>query len=102
MRELFIYYRMPPDAAHAAREAVEAMQDRLRQRHPGLTARLLRRPDEKDQEQTWMEIYAMEPGGTTGGVTPQIQADIAQAAAAALAPFATGVRHAEVFVPCAS
>jgi folate-binding protein YgfZ len=31
----------------------------LRQRHPGLTARLLRRPDEHDQQQTWMEIYAM-------------------------------------------
>jgi hypothetical protein len=100
VRELFIYYRIPVDAAPAAREAVEAMQAALCQRHPGLSARLLRRPDEQDLQQTWMEIYAMH--GAASGVTPRVEADIAQAAAAALAPFAAGSRHTEVFVPCAS
>jgi hypothetical protein len=100
MRELFIYYRIPVDAAPAAREAVEAMQVGLCRRHPGLSARLLRRPDEQDLQQTWMEIYAIQ--GDAAGVTPRIEADIAQAAAAALAPFAAGSRHTEAFVPCAS
>jgi hypothetical protein len=100
MRELYIYYRIPVDEAPAARDAVDAMQARLRQRHPGLSARLLRRPHEHEHQQTWMEIYAMR--GDAAGVTPQIEADIAQAAAAALAPFGVGARHTEVFVPCAS
>jgi len=101
VRELFIYYRIRVDAARAARGAVGTMQAQLTQRHPGLTARLLRRPDEHDQQQTWMEIYAMQRDGEPAGVTPQIEADIA-AAAAALAPFIAGTRHTEVFVPCAS
>jgi hypothetical protein len=101
MRELFIYYRIRSAAAAAARDAVQAMQERLCQRHPGLTARLLRRPDEHDDQQTWMEIYALQRDDRQGGVSPQIEADIA-AEAVALAPFIAGNRHTEVFVPCAS
>jgi hypothetical protein len=96
MRELFIYYRIRADAASAALEAVHAMQARLRHEHAGLAARLLRRPEEKDQQQTWMEIYAFP-----GGVTPALEARIAHAAAA-VEPFITGTRHTEVFIPCAS
>ncbi len=101
MRELFIYYRIRSPEAGAARDAVQAMQERLRRRHPGLTARLLRRPDEHDNQQTWMEIYALQRDGRHGGVSPQIEADIA-AEAAALGALIAGSRHTEVFVPCAS
>jgi hypothetical protein len=96
MRELFIYYRIRADAARAALEAAQSMQTRLRQQHPGLAARLLRRPDDQEQQQTWMEIYA-----SPAGVTPELEARIGEAAAV-LAPFTVGPRHTEVFVPCAS
>jgi hypothetical protein len=101
MRELFIYYRIPVARAGAALEAALAMQARLRQRHPGLTARLMRRPDEPNDLQTWMEIYAFHLEGHPNGVTPALAAAIATEAAA-MAPFIGGVRHTEEFVPCAS
>jgi hypothetical protein len=96
MRELFIYYRIRADAARTALAAAQAMQARLREEHPGLTARLLRRPDNQDQQQTWMEIYT-----SPAGVTPDLEARIEEAAAA-LAPFVVGTRHTEAFIPCAS
>ena len=96
MRELFIYYRIPRAMAGAALDAALALQGRLRQRHPGLTARLLRRPDESNDQQTWMETYALPTG-----VTPALEAEIAREALV-LAGFIAGVRHTEVFVPCAS
>ena len=101
MRELFIYYRIRADGAHDALVVAQSMQARLRQRHPGLTARLLRRPDEQDPHPTWMETYAFHQDGENVGVTPLMEADIV-AEAAALAPFLAGTRHTEVFVPCAS
>jgi len=94
MRELFVYYRVAADRAEAARAAVSAMQTALRQRHPGLQARLLRRPEEADGQQTWMETYALNPEG----VAQAIQDDIA-AAAATVSSFIEGPRHAEVFGP---
>ena len=99
MRELFIYYRIPAAQAAAAHDMVQAMQMRLRRMHPGLTARLLRRPEAQNGQQTWMETYAMD--GDPAGVTPQIEATIA-AEACVLAPLLAGGRHTEVFVACAS
>lgn len=99
MRELFIYYRIRVAAAGLALKTVGAFQARLRVRHPGLSARLLCRPDEQDNTQTWMEIYSFEL--TENGVTSEIESEIATEANA-LAPFLTGPRHTEVFVPCAS
>jgi hypothetical protein len=101
MRELFIYYRIHAVQAAAARDAAQAMQERLRRRYPGLAARLLHRPVEQDEQQTWMEIYALQCDGEPAGVTPQLEADIA-AEATVLAPFIVGDRHTEVFIPCAS
>jgi hypothetical protein len=100
MRELFIYYRIPQAAAGAALEAALGLQQRLRRHHPGLTARLLRRPDGADDLQTWMETYAFRAGDRCG-VTPELEAEIAREALA-LAAFIEGARHIEVFVPCAS
>ncbi|CAG1015844.1 hypothetical protein BURC_01072 [Burkholderiaceae bacterium] len=101
MRELFIYYRIEVAGAASALAAAQAFQQRLRDRHPGLTARLLRRPDDPtahaNDTQTWMEIYSFDDAG----ICAALQADI-ESEAAALATFMRGTRHTEVFVPCAS
>jgi uncharacterized iron-regulated membrane protein len=101
MRELFIYYRIPVADAAAARTLVDAFQARLRQRHPGLSARLLRRPDERDKQQTWMETYSFDSSVQVHGVTPELQAEI-ETQARALGHLIAGDRHTEVFIPCAS
>ncbi len=101
MRELFIYYRIPVAKADEALAAAHAFQARLCTRHPGLTARLMRRPEMYDSEQTWMEIYAFDPERKPGGVTPECQSDI-ETEALCMAGLSAGARHTEVFVPCAS
>ena len=102
MRELFIYYRIPVTNAAAARTRVDAFQARLRERHRGLVTRLMRRPEPKNSQQTWMETYSFERSALhSGGVTPALQAEI-ETEAQSLAGLIDGERHAEVFVPCAS
>jgi hypothetical protein len=96
VRTLFIYYRVASSQAAAARLAVEALQSRLREALPGLQTQLLRRPEEKDGQQTWMEIYSHPQG-----VSLQAQDQI-EAAARELRGLGPGPRHVEVFVPCAS
>ena len=98
MRELFIYYRIEAAGASTALATVQAFQQRLRQRHPGLAARLMRRTDEPSDPQTWMETYSFDG---PAGVTPELQSQI-EAEAAALSPFLAGARHTEAFAPCAS
>jgi hypothetical protein len=98
MRELFIYYRIEAAGARTALATVQAFQQRLRQRHPGLAARLMRRTDEPSDPQTWMETYSFDG---PDGVSPELQAQI-EAEAAALSPFLAGARHIEAFAPCAS
>lgn len=98
MRELFIYYRIEGAGAATARATAQGFQARLCARHPGLTARLLRRPEQTSDQQTWMETYSY---AGEGGVSAALEAEIA-AEALLLAPFITGARHVEVFVPCAS
>lgn len=82
-------------------EVVRMFQARLRQRYPGLTARLLRRPNVHEDVQTWMEIYAFGAGASPAGVTAALEADIS-AEATVLTPFIMGERHSEEFVPCVS
>jgi hypothetical protein len=106
MRELFIYYRVHLQAAPAAKEAVFAMQTRLRQRHPGLSTRLLCRAEldtapHTAPAQTWMETYAIDPMTHPAGITAELQAEI-DAEARVLAAWIDGPRHTEAFRPCAS
>lgn len=101
MRELFIYYRIKVAGATAALAAARDFQARLRERHPGLTARLLRRPDDSNGTETWMEIYSLHDASQPNGITPALEAEIAREAAA-LDAFIAGTRHTEAFVPCAS
>jgi hypothetical protein len=101
MPELFIYYRLDPLDAPAAQRAVAAFQADLRTRYPWLRARLLRRPQATDGQETWMETYSADPAMNSTGVTPEVAAQI-EAAASALAPLLRGARHTEVFQACAS
>ena len=101
MRELFVYYRVATADAAAAQAQVQALHAQLRGIDPGLDARLLRRPDEADGQQTWMETYALDAGEGPAGVGPELQAEI-EARAGRLLTLIDGPRHVEVFVPCAS
>ena len=76
MRELFIYYRIPATRALAARGAIASFQSTLMQRHPQLRARCLRRSDEHDGLQTWMETYSIDTMQDPDGVSPSLQRDI--------------------------
>ena len=104
MRELFIYYRLQlVDAAYAAAWQAEvlALQRSLQTRHPGLQARLLRRPEPVDGWHTWMETYAWPQNPC--GVATALQDEIESAARALPWPTQQPVtRHIEVFTPCAS
>lgn len=108
MRELFVYYRVRPEAGPAAHRAVAAMQRDLCDGHPGLEARLLKRREVATSSETWMEIYAFR--GARIGSLDGAGADIGPAAvlddvfesrlataALALVPFIDGSRHVERF-----
>ena len=96
-REVFVYYRVAAASARGARAAVEALQAALRDAHPGLEARLLRRRDDgrADGAETWMETYARP--ASPGGVDAALQRAIEDAAAPALATWVDGARHGEAF-----
>ena len=102
MRELFIYYRLRSTDAAAALVAVQVCLAQLRQQYPSLSTRLLRRPDEVDGLQTWMEIYSTDPMREPAGVSAELQTVIEAQTNAALQPWRVGARHTEVFVACAS
>ena len=101
MRELFVYYRVRADDAEAVCVVVRNLQARLIAQHPGLIARLLRRPETTDGAQTWMETYAVDPDHASAGVSAELQAAI-ETQAIALLPLLDGPRHTEVFLACAS
>jgi len=96
-RELFIWYRVRPERADAARAAVVALQQSLRQDWPRLQTRLLVRDD--GETSTWMETYSRpDPGASAegGGIDATLEAAIA-AAAGSLEGLIDGPRHAEAF-----
>ncbi len=89
---LFIYFRLTSLSAPQALQRLGAMQASLRERHPGLTARLLARTDSQDgPEPTWMEIYEH-----AHGLSKVFLADL-DAAVQALPPGLIGPRHTESF-----
>ena len=101
MRELYVYYRVRAAESAVAEAEVLGLQAELRAQTPGLRARLLKRPDEQDGHQTWMEIYSMESAVDVDGVSARLQAAIAARAAERLTHI-DGSRHVEVFLACAS
>jgi hypothetical protein len=94
--DLYVYYRVKPEAATALQQKVRSMQAALSAQHK-VPADLKRRPEEKNNEQTWMETYF--------GVPQDFAATLdAAVVVAGLAELTTGPRHAEIFVdlpPCA-
>jgi hypothetical protein len=99
VRELFIYYRATTENARALQAAVERLQLELQARHPGLQARLLRRPEAADGLHTWMETYAAPHH--KNGISDTLRAEIERAAARSIAPLIAGPRHTEAFDACA-
>ena len=96
-RELFVYYRVAAASAQGARAAVEALQAALREAHPGLEARLLRRRGDGPAGgvETWMETYARP--ASPDGVDAALQRAIEEGAATALTAWVDGARHGEAF-----
>lgn len=96
-RRLFIYYRVDAGRAGETLPLVLDFQRRACARHPGLQAELLKRPEEKDGLQTWMEVYSCP-----GGIPREVEAELSDANGRA---FIFGIRshlYVEAFVPCAS
>jgi hypothetical protein len=93
--EIYVYYRAPEAAAEAVLAAFARLQRALDTTPPGLEARLLRRPELVEGEQTWMEIYRCEDG-----VDAALEAHIEAAASAAFDGVSIGARHRERFIAC--
>lgn len=91
-RELFVYWRVDVAAAAAAFQAVRTFHGQLSHTQPAVQARLYRRADESNGSVTLMETYA-----TLAGFDDAQQADLLGAASQALARWARGERHVEVF-----
>ena len=91
-RELFVYWRADGANAEAATKAVQAFQCELGRTLPGIQARLYLRSDAREGSVTLMETYAL-----TSGLSDAQQADLLAAASQALAGWARGERHVEVF-----
>ncbi len=96
-RQLFIYWQCASANARAALAAARALQQALRERHPGLICTLYLRSDATGPESTLMETYAVDACPMPEGLGPALQQAIDAAAVAALTPWQRGVRHVEVF-----
>lgn len=101
VQEVFVYYKVAEADVGAVRAAADALQQALRADHPGLQARLLRRPGSSDGLVTVMELYAHAATPThPGGVDADLRAAIDERAQA-LRPWLKTPRHTEVFQACA-
>jgi len=96
-RELYVYYRVAQADVQAAQQTVRAFQERLRELHPGLVARLLQRSEERAEGVTLMEVYAFDDGQRRV-IDPGLRLHIEEAAAA-LTPLLSSPRHNEAFDP---
>jgi hypothetical protein len=92
--ELYVYYRIAQGTWRDAARAVTAWQQRLCGTHPGLSARLLRRPEAQDGAVTLMEVYTLDRDDDA--LEAPWPADIA-GGAPALQPWLLGERHLEHF-----
>ena len=93
--ELFVYYRVAQSDVQAALTAVRSFQQRLREQHPGLAARVLQRSGERDTDVTLMEVYTFNRGGIRG-IDSALQARI-ETGATALTPLVVSARRIESF-----
>ena len=92
--DLYIYYRVRCEHAQTLQSTATAMQRAITAEH-GITTALKRRPEEKDGQHTWMEVYLAVPQGFEA----VIERAVAQAGLAALID---GQRHTEYFLDCST
>jgi hypothetical protein len=92
-RALFVYYHVNQTRSADAFVHVSRLQQQLRERVPGLQARLMRRSDEDptSTEQTWMEVYEHADGIDV--LSEQMLHELVSALPAGL----IGPRHQESF-----
>jgi hypothetical protein len=95
-RELFVYYRVAEDSWQLACAAVQEFQRALRVAEPGLTARVLRRPEAGAGMVTLMEVYSIDARSSPEGIGDAWQSRIADAAQAAR-QWQRSDRHIECF-----
>jgi len=88
--DLYIYYRVPNGHAEELRVRVGEMQRWLSGEY-GIVAALKRRPEVRDGQQTWMEVYQAVPED----FVVFLERAVAQAG---LALLIDGPRHTECFV----
>ena len=89
MNDLYIYYQVRDSDAPELQLMVVAMQARLAKLH-GVGVQLKRRPEAKEDLQTWMEIYT----GTGDGFAAALADAVGLAG---LSARIAGPRHTEVF-----
>jgi len=92
--ELYLYWRTPRGGWSDAARVLADWQARLCAASPGLHARWLRRVDEDAASVTLMEVWH-QPGGVDAATARRI----AEEGSALLAPWLSGTRHVEVFLP---
>ena len=94
--DLYIYYRAHSEHAQAVQTQVAAMQSVMSEKY-GIAGALKRRPDEKDGQHTWMEVYLAVPQDFEVSLTHAV-------AQTRLGSLIDGKRHTEYFLdifPCA-
>ena len=87
--DLYVYYQVRGEDAASLASRVRAMQARLLAEH-GAAGQLKRRLSDKDNVQTWMEIYP----ATLAGFDAVLEAAVAHAE---LVTLTAGARHTETF-----
>ena len=97
-REVFVYWKLAPEALADAVAGTHTFQRALALATPGLQVRLLVRCDEGEHAvatATLMEIYALP--AHPGGIGDTLLARLREDGDAATAPWRRGGRHVEVF-----
>jgi hypothetical protein len=95
-RELFVYYRVDEGIWQVACEAVHEFQRALRAAEPGLSARVLRRPDAGGGLVTLMEVYSIDARSSPEGIDEAWQLRI-EDAAQSMRQWLRSDRHVECF-----
>lgn len=91
MQELYVYYKVEPERIDAARAAFAQLCAALSEQLPGLQSRLLGRPAEPGEVQTWMEVHVRAANGR------QLPNDWPARVEALAHARHTGPRHVELF-----
>lgn len=88
--DLYVYYRVRREHADLLQKTVGGMQRQLYQQY-GITATLKRRPEIKQGQHTWMEVYIAAPS-TFDKVLEQAVME------SGLSALMEGERHIEYFI----